>query len=449
MWILLAIIVIELFFCAFEYVHAKAVFVNPTFLSMIVITISTVLGAIGNSYWNVQISAQLILVFFLGFTSMITADFLARITTKGYRYSKVNEIFEVGISNKTTNIVLTIVVLCTIFYCVDILRAGAAMGYRGWSAIHAVKRNNSGTSVIIRQGVKVVMASMFIHTFIFTNNVLLLKRKGFKNFKHIIPAICAILCCVFTSVRTEIFRVLTALMVFLCVLLFQQRRWNMTSLRKFVKRIIPYVAIGVALLVGVRFIVKGTENATSNTYGLFMYAAYYLGTPTVVLGSKLTEGITSFQGTLFGETTFNQFYSFLQEHGSFSNITLQDGSRNVWIDQANRITANVDTIFGPPTIDFGILGMFIYIFIVYYFLNRYYYKYIYKTQASSKRNVKLITYSFFAAIPAMAYYTNYLNQFLTVYFVLTFIMIKIIERYYGMTPPWIKTSSRKVESKKY
>ena len=32
----------------------------------------------------------------------------------------------------------------------------------------------------------------------------------------------------------------------------------------------------------------------------------------------------------------------------------------------------------------------------------------------------------------MAYYTNYFNQYLTVYFVLTLMLIKIIEMYYGM-----------------
>ena len=343
-----------------------------------------------------------------------------------------NQIREVRINNTRVNIVLIVVVLCTIVYCLDILRAGASLGARGLRAIYTVKRDRSGTNVLIRQGVKIVMAAMFVHTYIFVNDVMILRKRGVKYYKNIIPAICAIICCIFTSVRTEIFRVITALMICLCILIFCKRDWKMTSLKKFIRKIIPYLIIGVFLLVGVKTIVKGTENATSKTYGAFMYVAYYLGTPIIVLGSKLLDGIETYRGNIYGEITFNQLIGFLQERGLFNSVTIQDGSKNVWIDQKNKITANVDTIFGPPTIDFGILGMAIYIFVLFYFLNRYYYKYLYKTQNSPKRNEKLITFSFLAAIPAMAYYTNYFNQYLTVYFVLTLMLIKIIEMYYGM-----------------
>lgn len=431
---LFIILGIEITFCIIEYFHAKAVFVNPTFLAFIVITVSTLLGIIGNLYWKVKVSPSTILVILFGFLSMLLADYLAKRITGNYRYDKNEQIDYIQFNCKRENIVLGIVVICTILYCIDILRAGSAIGHGGWSAIYAVKRDNSHTNVLIRQGVKIVMAAMFVHTFIFINNVVVLGKKGLKNYKHLIPAICAIVCSIFTSVRTEIFRVITALMVSLCILIFQKQGWKTTSLRKFVMLIIPYIALGVILLVGVRFIVKGTENATSNTYGVFMYAAYYVGTPIIVLGSKLAEGASCFRGNLFGEITFNRFYEFLQKMGVFSDVSLQNGSRNVWIDEANKITANVDTILGPPTIDFGIIGMAIYIFIIFYALNRYYYKYIYRTQSSPKRNIKIITYSFLAAIPSMAYYTNYLNQYLTVYFVLTFILIKFIEIYYGMIP---------------
>lgn len=430
---LLIILAIEIIFCGIEYIYAKAVFVNPTFFAFIVVTASTLVGTIGNSYWNVKISPLTILVIFNGFLAALFANIVAKKTTKKYKYNLLGQLGEIKIAHNRINVVLCIVVICTMLYCFDILRAGAAMGRSGWSAIYAVKRNNSGTNILIRQGVKIVMAAMFIHTFIFANNVMVLGKRGFKHYKHLIPAFCAVVCCIFTSVRTEIFRVITALTVSFCILIFEKHGWKTTGLRMFIKKILPYIAIGLFLLVSVRFIVKGTENATSNTYGSFMYIAYYIGTPIIVLGSKLDEGIGHFRGSVFGEITFNRFYDFLRRLGLFREMTLQEGSRNVWIDQANKITANVDTLFGPPTIDFGIIGMSMYIFILFYVLNKYFYKYIYKTQSSCKRNTKVIAYSFFAAISSMAYYTNYLNQYLTVYFVLTYILIKMIERYYGLS----------------
>lgn len=432
------VLIIEIFFCTIEYIHARAVFANPSFLAMIVITISSALGTIGNMYWNVKISPILVYTVLFGFLSIILADFLAKRIANKYHYSVAENIYEIKISNTKTNMVLILVVFCTLLYCADILRVGASMGHDGWRAIYAVKKDNSGTNVLIRQGVKIIMAAMFIHTFVFANNVLMLRKKGFKEFKHLIPALCAIVCSIFTSVRTEIFRVLTALMVCLCVLIFQRYDWKITSLKKFVKKIILYIVLGVILLVGVRYIVKGMENATSNTYDVLMYIIYYLGTPIIVLGSKLTEELNYFQGIHFGEITFNRFYKLLQNLGLFVNDVFQDGSKNVWIDQKNLITANVDTIFGPPAIDFGIVGMAVYVLILFYFLNVYYYRYIYKTSSSTKRNMKLITYSFFAAIPSMAFYCNYLNWYLTVYFVLTLILIKIIEIYYGFISPIFK-----------
>lgn len=438
---LFIVLVIEIIFLVIEYTYARAVFVNPSFLSMIVITSSTILGLIGNYYWGVEISPLLIPVILLGMMSLFFSDVFAKKTTKKINNSISKKMSIINIKNNRDNIVLIIVIMCTLLYAYDILRTGASKGHGGLSAIYAVKRDRSGTSLLIRQGIKLVMAAMFVHIYVFVNNVMILGKRSIKQFKHLIPAVCAIICCIFTSVRTEIFRVITALMVCLCILLFQKWNWNMKTLNRFVKKLIPYVTVGVVLLVGVRFIVKGTENATSNTYGVFMYVAYYLGTPMVVLGSKLHEGIDQFKGIHFGEITLNQFYGLLRKLGLFSNDTFLEGSKNVWIDERNRITANVDTIFGPPTIDFGMVGMAIYIFILFFLLNRFYYKNLYRTQDSRKRNSKLITYSFLASIPSMAFYTNYLNQFLTVYFVLTFILIKVLERYYGMIPSLLKANS--------
>lgn len=441
---LIIVLIIEIVFLSIEYIHAKAVFVNPSFLSIIVITASTILGLIGNSYWNVEISILLIPVVLLGMMSLLLADIFAKKTTKKPINSN-NNMSVIHIKNNRDNIVLFVVIVCTFLYAIDIIRTGASMGHGGLSAIYAVKRDRSGTNILIRQGIKIVMAAMFVHTYIFVNNVMIMGKRGFNHYKHLIPSLCAIICSVFTSVRTEIFRVITALMICLCILLFQKKNWNMSTLSMFVKKIIPYIFVGVVLLVGVRFIVKGPENATSNTYGVFMYVAYYLGTPIVVLGSKLYEGIDNFQGTHFGEITLNQLYDTLRKCGFFSNDIFLDGSKNVWIDQSNKITANVDTIFGPPTIDFGIVGMAIYIFLLFFVLDKYYYKNIYRTNDSGKRNSKLITYSFLASIPSMAFYTNYFNQYLTVYFLLTYVLIKIIERYYGIIPTILNMNSFKIK----
>lgn len=154
-----------------------------------------------------------------------------------------------------------------------------------------------------------------------------------------------------------------------------------------------------------------------------------IGTPIVVLGSKLYTGIQSFKGNVFGETSFNQLWQFLQDIGLKSDVMLRQGSVNVWIDRSKRITANVDTIFGPPMIDFGVIGMAIYILVLYYLLNKFYFKYISRSNSGFKRNGKLVVFSYLATICSMSYYTNLINMFLSTYYIITLILIIIYYKF--------------------
>lgn len=432
MIILFIILIIEIFFCVIEYVHTNGIFVQPTFFSFLTITISTIFAIIGNFTWRVNISYITIFIVIVGFNTMFLADILAKKIVHRCKYLENKKCSEILINKKKMTLVIICTIILTVLYCIDILNAGAVLGKSGLNAIYAVKIDNSGTSLIIRQGVKIVMAVAFVHSFFFVNNYMILHIRTIQNLAHLIPIFCGALCCVFTSVRTDILRILTAIVVSYCILLFQIKKWKRNSIRKFIKKIIPIVIIVALLLTSVRFIVKGQNNATSNSYGIFQYIAYYVGTPIIVLGSKLTDGIIQYQGNVWGEMTFNQVWFFMKRIGLFSNISLQEGSANVWIDKSNVITANVDTIFGPPMIDFGIIGMAIYIFIIFFILNIFFYKYLYKTYSGKKRDNMLIIYSYLATISSMSYYTNLVNQFLTVYLILTFIFIILLYKFYDI-----------------
>ncbi len=429
---LFTILTIEIIFCFITYIHINGVFVHPTLLSFLVIMVSTIFGIIGNVVWKVDVSYFTIVVIIIGFSAMFLGDVIAKKVTRQYKYKENHECREIVINKFKMQLVILGVIILTLLYCFDILRAGKLLGKSGLGAIYAVKRDRSGTSLLIRQGVKIVMATAFVHSFFFVNNYMILRIRTYENLMHLIPIICGAICCVFTSVRTDVLRIMTAIVVDYCILLFQEKKWKRKSVRKFIRKIFP-IAVAVAiLLTAVRFIVKGDSNATSNSYGIFQYIAYYVGTPIVVLGSKLTDGILQYRGNVWGEITFNQAWFFFQRIGLCLNVSLRSGSANVWIDESKAITANVDTIFGPPMIDFGIIGMAIYVFLVYLILNKFFYRYLYKTQSGKKRDKKLIVYSYLATIASMSYYTNLLNQFLTVYLVVTFVLMVILYQFYDI-----------------
>ena len=331
-----------------------------------------------------------------------------------------------------------IIVVLTFVYCYDIYRSGARVGGSGLGAIYAAKSQVAGTNIVIRQFVKIIMSVAFIHALFFADLILYQKRKGLENLIHIIPLICAIVCSLFTGVRTDMMRILTAILVDYCIILFQNKTWKKRSAKTFVKRIVPLIVFSALFMTIIRFVVKGTENATSNTYGVIMYICYYVGSPMLVLGSKLSIGIDSFKRNIWGEITFSGLWEALVKIGLLKDIDIEGKSTNIWISQSDRITANVDTVFGAPTIDFGIIGMCIYILILFYILNRFYYKYLYKSKSGLKRDTMLIVYSNLAIISSMAYYGNLASMFGSLYYILTVVLSVVIFKYvykprYNMT----------------
>lgn len=423
MFQLFIILFIDIVFCIMAFFVSNAVFVNPTLMSFLVINISTVFALIGNVQWNVTIADSTIFIVFIGFTMMLLAQIFAKKITRRFKYRKVKHCSEIVLKKSTTRMVIIFVIILTALYCLDILHVGVSLGSTGLSAIYAVKGNKSGTNFIIRQGVKIVMACAFVHIYFFVNNFIIMRKRTFDNFIHLIPAICGIICSIFTSIRTDILRILTAFLADYCILLFQTRNWQRKSTRKFIWKVLPVIIGAAAIMVAVRFIVKGETNATSQSYGFIRYITYYVGTPMVVLGSKLNSGIGQFKRELFGEITFNEAWGFIQKIGIAKDINLQRGSANVWIDKPKLITANVDTIFGAPLIDFGIIGMAIYIFILFCFLNRFYYRYIYHTDSEERRDGHIITYSYWATVASMSYYGNLMDMFISSYYIITLVLI--------------------------
>lgn len=423
------LLIIEIVMCCLVYLQTNGVFVAPTFLSFLTLTISTGFAVYGNLHWKIDISYYTVIIVFTGMLAMLLAASLAKHTRKK-KYLVKEECHIVDLNRGKYQFMIIICIVCTVLYCLDIIRAGYSLGSMGLDAIYAVKMDRQGTNVLIRQGVKIIMALAFVHGFLFVNNYIICKERNLRNFVHIIPILCGMICCIFTSVRTDILRLLSALIVCFCVMFFQQRNWKSNNLGKVIRKITPIILICSILMVVVKNIVKGADSTTNQAYNFIQYIAYYIGSPIVVLGIKNNMGVSMFKGQLFGETTLSGIWDILQNIGLFANYNIQNRSVNVWIDRGNRITANVDTVFGAPWIDFGLLGMFIYIFIIYFLLNIYFFKYIYRTKSSNNRNRRLIIYSYFASICTMAYYGNMVSLYISSYYIITLILIIIICRYY-------------------
>ena len=85
---LIVILIIEILFCFIAYIHTNGVLVQPTFLTFLVLTISTVFGVIGNITWEVDVSYFTILVVAIGFSMILLADIVGKRVTCLYKYKE-------------------------------------------------------------------------------------------------------------------------------------------------------------------------------------------------------------------------------------------------------------------------------------------------------------------------------------------------------------------------
>lgn len=432
---LLTLLAVEFILFLFSYESEKRDWISPGTFSIVVFFVATFFAIIGNAAWNMPFSVEAELLVILGLAAMLAGQFAARLCNFGRlnsRYAKqteTNTVERIELPNWKICSITVITLFLTALYVFDVLRAGRSLGASGLSAINAVRRSSEvSTNTIIRQGIKFIMAASFVDSYIFVNNSFSGKIR-FKDLCCLVPAVCGCICSLFTGVRTEILRILFALFVCYWIILKGKKGWKKGVALKTIKKVMPAVLIATLVFVQMKDIVKGGELATNKVYNVFEYVAYYIGTPVVVFGTKVNIGPDYFRGTHFGEISFNSLWEDLGDWGVVDTSDMLKGSANIMINAKEKITANVDTILGSALIDFGVMGMVVFIFICYFLLSYYYYRFVKYTNVSNK-NFHLIVYSFLFVIPGMAYYANLVGKVISVYFLLTYIMLHLIYWFY-------------------
>lgn len=406
--------------------------VSPANISLLTFIIATFFAIIGINTWDTQFSITATLYLIIGLSCMLLGQHFARITTKT---SLVNNYKNINLKSERINISITkvwfveiIVIVLTLLYVFDILRAGARLGAPGLSSISAVYyADDSGASSIIRQGIKIVMAVGFVDSFIIARNLSIQWKR--KDCLHLISIICACICSFFTGVRTEVLRIIFAIFVLYYFNQKEKKGWRNDISSLLVKRFLPILLILAIVFTSMKTIIKSSDLPINGAFTSFEYIAYYIGSPILVFGIKEAVGFSTYKGDLFGEISFNAFWENLADMGIISDKYLSIASTNVYISRADRVTANVDTIFGGLMIDFGLIGMTVFIFLLYFIISKYYYKHI-KYKSMANNTFAYISYAFIFYLPAMAYYANVFGQYIATYFILTFIIMYFVYLFY-------------------
>lgn len=390
-----------------SYKKTNGEIMSCSFVTSSLLYIGSVLLFFRSIVWGISLGEKALILLSLGLLAVCIAEFKSQ---KLYRKKQIyaRNIIYKHYSFKFCNILICIYILFTFLYALEIKRLGAMLGFYDLHAVGEVKANiedlHSSMNPIIRQSYKIVTSASYIHSLVFANNVFLIKRKWYQEYKHLIPFICTIFITSASGGRLNILKVMMGLIFISYIALRESSQWKKLYIGKISKIAIPLVFVFLILFNSVSLIVKANAD-TKEKSAAFDYISYYAGSPIKVFDIKTEDGREKWSFSRFGNYTFSGIYKIL----GFNEDTKADkiGKGMVYLGGISDKAGNAQTIFGAAYQDFGFIGMLLFIYITYFLFCKYYYKNILNSYSSYSRNKKLLIYTYcYVSIIVMAFYDN-------------------------------------------
>lgn len=381
-------------------------FFSSAAFTLVTVCVGVILLYFQSLLWNISISNETTYLIGVGLISLSVAEVLC---FKQYSHKisvKNNKVQYYNI--KYCNYLLLFYIVATYLYAHEISKLGQMLGYNDLSAIGEVKANmedlNAKMNPLIKQMYKVVTAASYIHSLIFANNIFLAKSHFKKEWRHLIPFLCTVVITLASGGRLNIFKVMVGLIIVSYLILRESSNWKKLYIQKMLKIGLPLGIGFVFLFSAVSLIVKNNASQRDKIE-TFEYISYYAGSPIQVFNLKVEEGRHKWEYNRFGNYTFTGLYSML---GLGDDIKAEKiGSGMVYLGGNSNKAGNAQTVFGSAYLDFGPLGMAIFIFLSYFLFGRYYYKFIVCSYSSYTRNKRLLVYVYcYVSIIALAFYDN-------------------------------------------
>ena len=382
---------------------------SPSIYSLGVFLVCTCLTIYCIRPWKIHFAFATFEVIALGLITMVVSEMLFY---RSHHYDGKNSGFKIlNIGKKTKWIIAIICIVCTFLYYREIRRLGTMMAINSLGAIGAVKENYGDFGItmnpFIRQGYKVVIALSFISNFYFCNNILN-KRPLKELIPLIIPFFCAVVISLLGGARSEMLRQLLTFAFMYYVQYRMQSNWKAKPNKKIIKFLVPSMAVLLVFFFSVRLVIKENGDAQKSIGGPIEYLSYYIASPIEVLDIHVQEieKHNPEYASILASQPFDGIRELLEPFG----IRLKARNHTYGWGFAylgdNDYAGNVDTIFGPPHMDYGLLGMIIYVFLIYSIFNYVYYRKILYGKFNYNFASTLIYYSFFFYEVILCFYSD-------------------------------------------
>lgn len=359
--------------------------IAPPVVMSVMFLISSVFALVNSKNWNIEYSG----IAYILIISGIIIFSIPLMALKSPNFNTEIKIADRLIDIQFWKIALTIIIDLFILYLYrkEIYNLVLSNGYTGsniqWFFRNATSYEGELTvRTFIRVLIRVIDVSAYIFGYTFINNFLIYRHKRPKDILLLVPLLIFISKTLISGGRQDIIKILIAYVIMMYI---QQKRkvgWNRVISHK-------YIHLGfVGLIAGIpAFYYSLFLAGRSTTRTLFESVSTYLGGSIQHFNQYIENPLDP--GEVFGSETLVPILNILGEMGLVnyrSTIHLEFRTLGVTV-------GNVYTFFRRPLHDFGLVGMYVFVFAVGAFF-AIYYLVLRKKQVGFNLDIHTIIYSY-------------------------------------------------------
>lgn len=410
LYVLLLLLIV--LFCI-AYVFSERDILSPSVAMVLMFILCTLFTVPNIRSWNIDYSVDAGLLTISGIFVFIFVEFFSRLVffyRTRFQYveqQKLNSLTPIYIKPTKLLFLITINIIIVFIYFLKIksLVGGGSMteifqNYRRIGIDSVAGKNVETVGGIIIYFLKIVEASGFIAGYILIRNFLC-KSKVSESIWLFLLLVISVLPNTFVAGRSQILKLISALLIYYYILWHQRYGWNKNLALK-------VVGIGLSLLiVGIpSFYYSLLLLGRSTSRHILDYISDYLGSGIVLFSEYVKNPISK---VVWGEESLYSLVKFLH----FLGLSDSSTSYNLEFRRLGVGYSNVYSFFRRPLHDFGVCGMYIFVGCIALFFSYVYYKKIKQnTNLNSATNWTLIYGYFFYWIvvsPIDQYSTAYIS----------------------------------------
>lgn len=389
--------IIELIFICISYYISQGNLLSPSFVTYMMFALSTICVIYNIDFWSVDFSTYALFVVFCGFLTMILAEvFVKQIFASKNRNLNIVSINQINVNKFLLFILCINAVLLTLIYVFEVFRNGSSIGAAGLYVIGTVKYDETaGVGMLGKIAIRYTQIFFYFSVYILFHNIIKGKQLIINNKVYMIGITCYLIVLFIGGNRLGFVKVLVAFYVCYLAMSYQMKSVHSFDPKPFIKKILIGGFLLLIVFYNTRAITKLSTDTVNRSF--VEYITYYVGSP-VYLFSKYLEDPLKVHGknTVFGEQTFSGIYDSM-------GISLDFNNSFIYVGGDSRFAGNACSWFQRPYNDFGLWGMLVFTFIVYFFFSYILYKKILRKK-EKKVNVALVIYMFFFFIIVMSFY---------------------------------------------